>query len=97
MSTQIVSDRLNRMNDLQKIEYGLATMLRPVAPPKDFMLDLKGRLASQPGVSVAFPKANVLETLVLIFTGLVSGILLLVVGVWAIKTVIQRRRLIDQM
>jgi hypothetical protein len=72
-------------------------MLRPITPPREFMQDLKGRLASHSGVTVDFPRSNMLETLVWIFTGLVSGILVLVVGIWAIKQVIQRRRFIDQM
>ena len=97
MSTASFGGKLNRMSDLPKIESRLATMFRPVNPPRDFMQDLKMRLASRPGVTVDFPRRSILEPLVWIFTGLVSGILLLVVGVWAIKLFLQRKRLINQM
>jgi hypothetical protein len=79
--------------DFPRIESRLKAAFRPINPPADFQRDLMQRLVSTPMVKVTMREPLIYQYILVWVAGLVSGVLLLVLGVMAIKAIVSRYRL----
>jgi hypothetical protein len=70
--------------DLPGLEIQLAEVLVPIIPRVDFISDLKKRLIVEPDDSLLVRKQNPIQVILLGFAGVISGVLILLIGFRAI-------------
>ena len=70
--------------ELPGLESQLAEVLVPVFPRVDFVTDLKTRLLDQPMIAIRSKKQNPLQAVLLGFAGVISGVVILLIGLRAI-------------
>lgn len=70
--------------DLPGLESQLAEVLVPVFPRVDFVSDLKTRLLNESIISIRSKKQNPLQAVLLGFAGVISGVVILLIGLRAI-------------
>jgi hypothetical protein len=70
--------------DMPGLEAQLAEVLVPVIPRLDFVIDLKKRLLDEHELSLLPKKQNPIQAILLGFAGVISGALILLIGLRAI-------------
>ena len=80
--------------NLQDLESNMREFFQPVVPTPDFVADLKKSLLRYPRWKIALP--GMLQSIMLVSAGLVSGILILVTGIRAIVTILGTFKILRQ-
>ena len=84
MSSNLLGGELYKKPDLQSLEAYLFEVLVPVAPSTEFVGSLRERLLFEPDEIMVQKRAEPLQGILLGSAGVLSGILILVLGVRAV-------------
>ena len=80
--------------NFQELESSLRKILLPVDPSPDFVADLKTSLLRYPRWKIALP--GMLQSIMLVSAGLISGVMILVTGMRAIVTIFGTFKILRQ-